>query len=125
MDLVILIAVVGSLLAAIWFGIGRLKKKLVAAGQEMARLVREGIATTGRVSATDKRRMSRGQYEYYVSYTFTTKDRQEVSKELRVQSSRFDEYVEGKPIDIVYLPADPTVSATCEMVDIVRNRLPA
>ena len=114
----ILIAIV----AAIWFAIRKLKEKMMAAAETMSSLVQEGIATTGRVSAAERRRMSRGEYDYFVTSSFDAKDGSEYSKELRVKATEFDEYAEGQPIDVVYLPGDPNVSATREMVDKVRNR---
>ena len=65
--------------------------------------------------------MSRGQYEYFVTYTFTSRDNTEHSKEFRVSATEFDDFREGQSIDIVYLPRDPTVSATQAMVARVRN----
>ncbi len=114
----ILIAIV----AAIWFGVRKLKEKLAAAAETMSSLVREGIATTGRISAAERRRRSRGEYDYFVTYSFEAKDGNEYSKERRVKATEFGDYAEGQPIDIVYLPNDPDVSATREMVDKVRNQ---
>ncbi len=110
-----------ALVAAIWYGVRVVKSKIGTVAENMSRLVREGTATTGQITATTKRRMSRGEFEYCVTYSFTAKDGREFDKEQRVQATRFDEYVEGQPIDIVYLPIDPSVNATREMVDKVRN----
>ena len=68
--------------------------------------------------------MSRGQFEYFVTYAFRTPDDSDVEKELRVPATHFDDYSEGQSIEIVYLPRDPSVSATREMVDKVRNTRP-
>ncbi|MDJ0699191.1 MAG: hypothetical protein QNJ07_04995 [Woeseiaceae bacterium] len=38
-----------------------------------------------------------------------------------MSATHFDDYSEGQSIDIVYLPRDPSISATREMVDKVRN----
>ena len=87
----------------------------------MSQLTLEGIATTARVVATEKRRMSRGEFEYFVRYAFRVRDGSDCEKELRVSATHFDDYSEGQSIDIVYLPRDPSISATREMVDKVRN----
>ncbi len=110
-----------------WLGVRTVKRKLVAAAADMSQLTLEGVATTARVVATEKRRMSRGEFEYFVTYAFRTRDGLDVEKELRVSATHFDDYSEGQSIDIVYLPRDPSISASREMVDKVRNtsgRLP-
>ena len=113
--------VIVLLIVGMWLGIRLLRRKFVAAAESMSRLAREGVTTSGRITVTEKRRMSRGEFEYFVTYAFETKDGTEVTKELRVQASRFDEYAEGQPIEIVYLPSDPSLSATKEVVDRVRG----
>ena len=108
--------------AAIWFALRKLKAKLALAAERMSSLVQQGIATTGRISAAERRRRSRGEYDYFVTYSFEAKDGSEYSKELRVKATEFDDYTEGQPIDLVYLPNNPDVSATREMVDKIRNQ---
>ena len=114
--LVLVLLIVGVALA-----VRMLRRKLAAAADSMARLVMEGETTTGRIVTTEKRKMSRGEFDYFVTYAFETRDGTEVTKELRVQASRFDEYADGQPIEIVYLPSDPSQSATKEVVDKVRG----
>ena len=81
----------------------------------MSSLLQEGEATTAHVTSTEKRRMSRGQFEYFVTEFFASRDNTEHSKEFRVSATEFDDFREGRSIDIVYLPRDPTVSATRAM----------
>lgn len=123
MDYTILIVllVIGALAAALRFGVRALKRKIGGAAEAMLSLVQEGASTTARIVATERRRMSRGQFEYFVTYAFRDRLGADISKEFRVSATRFDDYKEGQAIDIVYLPRDPTVSATREMVDTVRN----
>ena len=64
----------------------------------MSQLVLEGAATTARAVATE-----------------------------RVPATCFDDYSEGQSFEIVYLPRFPSISASREMVDKIRNtsgRLP-
>lgn len=116
--------VLGVIFGGIWFAIRAVKRKLVAAAGEMSGLLLEGKPTTARITATEKRRMSRAQFEYFVTYTFTSLDEAEHSKEFRVPATAFDGFHEGQPIEIVYLPHDPSVSATREMVTRARNTAP-
>ncbi|MDJ0699190.1 MAG: hypothetical protein QNJ07_04990 [Woeseiaceae bacterium] len=65
---------VALLIGGVWFGIRSVKRRLGAAAAEMSQLTLEGIATTARVVATEKRRMSRGEFEYFVRYAFRVRD---------------------------------------------------
>jgi hypothetical protein len=121
--LLIAIVIVGILAVAGWLGFRLIRQKVTQAAGSMSRLAGEGVGVTGRIASTERRRMSRGQFEYYVTYAFKTPDDAEYGKELRVQATRFDEYVGGQPIEIVYLPSDPTQSATREVVDKVRGEI--
>lgn len=114
------VLVVLVLFGGAWFGIRNLKRRLGAAAADMSRLLLEGVATTARVVATEKRRRSRGQFEYFVTYAFRAQHGSDFQKELRVSPAHFDDYSEGQSIEIVYLQRDPSVSATREMVDKVR-----
>ncbi|MDJ0759466.1 MAG: DUF3592 domain-containing protein [Woeseiaceae bacterium] len=107
--------------ALAWMGVRALKRKLFAAGAEMSSLMLEGEPAKARVLAAERRRMARGEFEYYVTYTFRSRDNEEHRKEFRVSPTELDNYLEGESIDIVYLPRDPSVSATREMVDRVRS----
>ncbi len=108
-------------IALVWMGVRALKRKLSAAGAEMSSLLLEGEPATARVLAAERRRKARGEFEYYVTYTFRSRDNEEHRKEFRVSPTELDNYPEGESIDIVYLPRDPSVSATREMVDRVRG----
>jgi hypothetical protein len=118
----IALLVIAAVLGVIWFGVKALKRRLTAAAEAMSSLLLEGESTTARVTATEKRRRSRGQYEYFVTYEFRARDGSDHAKELRVSATHFDDYSEGQPINIVYLARDPSVSATREMIDKARAR---
>lgn len=115
--------VVGLVLGGAGFAIRGFIRKIKKSAAEMSQLVQSGEAVTARIAAAERRRRARGSgnYEYYATYAFKARDGNEYSREYRVQASRFDEYKVGMPIDIVYLPGDPNVSATREIVDKVRN----
>tara|TARA_R110002096_G_scaffold154923_1_gene319107 strand:+ start:5015 stop:5407 length:393 start_codon:yes stop_codon:yes gene_type:complete len=124
MTLLYAAVVIGVIFGGIWFAIRAVKRKLVAAAGEMSALLQEGVSATAHITATEKRRMSRAQFEYFVTYAFTARDGAEHSKEFRVSATEFDSFREGRPIDIVYLPRDPSVSATHEMVSRARYTAP-
>lgn len=117
------IAGIAVLAGFVWLGARILRAKFRAAAGEMSSLLLEGVDATARISETERRRMSRGQFEYFVTYTFRTRDGKEHSKERRVPATHFDEFSEGQSVDIVYLPRDPSVSATRDMVDQVRGSM--
>lgn len=124
MNGLIIFLVIAVFFAAIWFGIRTLKRTLTAAAESMSSLLREGVETTAHVVATEKRRMSRRQFEYFVTYAFRTREGSDCDKELRVSATHFDDFSEGQPIEIVYLPRDPSISATREMVNKARYTPP-
>jgi hypothetical protein len=119
----IAIVIVAILALTGWFGLRLLRRKLAKAAKSLAELASAGVGVTGRIVSAEKRRMARAEFEYFVTYAFKTPDDAEYTRELRVQATRFDEYVEGQPIEIVYLPDDPTVSAIREVVDKVRGKI--
>lgn len=121
MTTVYVLAGIAVLAGLIWLGARTLRAKFRAAAEEMSSLLLEGVDATAQISATEKRRMSRGQFEYFVTYKFRTRDGTEHSKERRVPATHFDEFSTGQSVDIVYLPRDPSVSATRDMVDQVRG----
>lgn len=113
--------VVAILFGGVWLGVRSVKRRLGAAAADMSQLLLEGIETTARVVAKERRRRSRGEFEYFVTYAFRSRDGSDFEKELRVSATRFDDYSEGQSIDIVYLPRDPSINASREMVNKVRN----
>lgn len=118
------VLILATIAGGAWLGIRHLKRKLGAAAADMSSLLLEGENTTAHVRRVEQRRMSRSEFEYFVTYAFRTADDLDVEKELRVPATHFDDYSEGQSIEIVYLPRDPSVSATREMVDKVRNTRP-
>ncbi len=118
---IITVLVIAVIAAGIWFALRAFKSKIASAAGDMAQLMQQGAEARARITATDRRRMARGEFEYFVTYSFTTRDHQEVSKELRVSASRFDDYQQGEEIAIVYLPDDPSVSVTRDMLGQVQK----
>lgn len=126
----IAILIIALVIGAVWFAFILLKRKLASAADSMLQLVRLGVSTTGRIASTEKRRMSRSRrrdslidFEYFVTYTFDASDGTKHEKERRVSALDFNKYTEGQPIGIVYLPSDPSQSATRDMVDLVRAEM--
>ena len=124
MKLILVLLVFTGAIAAIVYGIRRFARRAAAAAGEMLQLVQQGAVTTAEIVTTERRRMSRAQYEYFITYAFRDRTGNDHSKEHRVSATRFDEYQAGQGLDIVYLPSNPSVSATREMVDRVRNTRP-
>lgn len=112
--------IIAALLTGVGFAVRALKRKLFAAATSMSSLLLEGVPATARIDAIEKRRISRGQFEYFMTYAFDCRDGSEVKKELRIPATEFHDYNEGEALEIVYLPKDPSISATRKMVDKVR-----
>ena len=121
MGLLFGLAVIGLVAAFVWFGFRKLRARLESAAADMAKLLHAGASATARIATTEKRRLSRHEFEYFVTYSFCTRDGSSVEKELRVSATHFDDFSEGASLDVVYLPDDPSVSATREMVETVRQ----
>ena len=121
MKLILVLLVFVGAIAAIVYGIRHFLRRSAAAAGEMLQLVQQGAVTTAEIVKTERRRMSRAQYEYFIVYAFRDRMGNNHSKEHRVSATHFDDYQVGQGLEIVYLPSDPSVSATRETVDRVRN----
>lgn len=115
---------IAVLIALAVFGMRRFARKLHSAAEEMAKLALHGKATTAQISAVERRRMARGEYNTFVTYDFTDWRGNEHSKEHRVSGPglggiRLANLRQGLSIDIVYLPDNPTVSATRDTLNKV------
>ena len=119
--LIITILVIAVIAAGVWFAVRAFRNKIESAAGDMAKLMQQGAEAKARITDTDRRRMARGEFEYFITYSFTTRDDQEFSKELRVSASRFDDYQQGEEIAIVYLPEDPSISVTRDMLGQVHK----
>ena len=110
---------VAVLIGTVYVIVHSLNAKVTQAAESMSRLAREGRDTTGRITNVERKRRSRGEFEYFATYAFQAENGIEHSKALKV-TSKLDDYQVGQPIEITYLPDEPSVNATKAMVDKVR-----
>jgi len=106
-----LIIIVAVLLVA-----ALLVRHVLRRGSDIQQLGQNGSAVVGTVTEAKAQRRSRVQDYYFISYTFRAFDGVEYSRRFRVEKLEFANYREGMPIDLVYLPADPSVNALASTV---------
>ena len=113
-ELVLIAAAVAGL---VWFGWRAIKR---AAGR-MADLAVHGHEAQAYVSKVEKKRLSRTDDAYIVTYEFTANDGRQYSRELNVKPSEFENFQQGQNLEIVYDTRNPEVSALKASVDEVRK----
>lgn len=86
----------------IWLGVRR--------GNELLRLGRTGLPTTGRLSAK-RERTRKGRTTYTLVYEYRSNKGQH-QRSMKVSRSEFDAAREDTEVDMVYLPDNPRIAAT-------------
>lgn len=124
MEFILILLALAGIIGLVGYGIRSFMRRAASAASEMLQLVQQGAVTTAEIVTTERRRMAKAEYEYFVTYAFRDRAGNDHSREERVSATHFDDYQAGQGLEIVYLPSDPTVSATREMVDRVRNTPP-
>jgi len=97
--------------------------RVVRRGYQMRDLVQRGIPVTGEVVNKVKFHGSSGIRSRYLRYRFRAADGNQYSHKINISSSENEKYQEGRPIELVYLPDNPKVSATAAMVEMVRDAM--
>ncbi len=85
-------------------------------------LAQRGVPVTGEVVSKYTDRMSKIRTRH-LRYKFTAADGHEYSHRIMADVDDYHSLDEGDPVELVYLPDKPTVSAMKGMVDIVRKGL--
>lgn len=94
--------------------------RVVRRGYQMKDLVERGRPVTGEVVNKVKFRGSSSVRNRYLRYRFRAGDGKYYSHKIAVGAGDYNALEPGDPIDLVYLPDRPAVSATAQMVETVR-----
>jgi hypothetical protein len=93
-------------------------------GLQMKSLAQGGVVAKGEVIQKFRRRSKSGpQASGYLKYRFDAPNGQAFTKRIAVSEQVYNEYAEGQPIDIVYLPDKPSVNGARYMVNLSRKAL--
>jgi hypothetical protein len=95
--------------------------QVVRRGYQMKDLVERGKPITGEVVNKVKFRGRSRMGSRYLRYRFRAGDGQYYSHKIAVGSDEFERYEPGQPIELVYLPDKPKVSAAATMVELARE----
>lgn len=104
--------------------VGVLIWRVVRRGYQMKDLVERGRPVTGEVVKKLRFRGSstRGNNRF-MRYRFPASDGQYYSHKIVIGIDDYNKLEPGDPIELVYLPDDPKVSARVEMVEMVREAM--
>jgi len=104
--------------AAYWWFIRR--AMAMAMAPMMGELAKRGMDVDARIVKKSKIQSNFGGFKHYLVYSFTLENQQSFSKNISPDFKQWDSLSEGDKISIVYLPENPEVSATKEMVETIR-----
>jgi hypothetical protein len=97
--------------------------RIVRRGYQMKDLVERGKPITGEVVNKVKFRGTSSVRNRYLRYRFRAGDGQYYSHKIAIGSDDFARYEPGQPIELVYLPDNPKVSAASTMVELTREAM--
>ena len=98
--------------------VGGMIWQIVARGFQMRQLVGNGVPGTARVVRKLQFRGRKSSMRVrYLRYEFTVNGKT-YSRKIAVSKDEFDRYVEGDPIEIVYVSNNPKISAAKTMVEM-------
>ena len=90
-------------------------------GRELKMLMQDGVPVTGAVKRKLSFNSPKGGRRYYLWYEFRPDSGKTYGRKIAVDAADFDRYEDGDPIDLIYLPGNPSISAARTMVDAVRS----
>lgn len=104
--------------------VGGLIWRVIRRGYQMKSLAERGLPVTGEVVKKLRFRGSstRGNNRF-MRYRFRAGDGQYYSHKIAIGIDDYNKLEPGDPIELVYLPDDPKVSARIEMVEMVRETM--
>lgn len=97
--------------------------QVVRRGFQMRDLVQHGLPVTGTVVSKVAFRGKSRVRSHHLRYTSSAPDGHEYSHRIAISSAENEKYQEGDPIELMYLPNNPKVSATAQMVQMSRRAL--
>lgn len=90
-------------------------------GLQLKRLVHEGVSTTGRVLKIWGHTGASRSKTHRMRYRFDAAGGRSYERSVMITPLEKERLSEGATVDVVYLPADPTISALASLVDQARQ----
>lgn len=112
---VILLLPIAIVVAMLWRALRR--------GRQMQALVQRGRPVTGEVVGTVKFLGTASLRNRFLRYRFRADDGAVYSHKIAIGAKDYHALQPGAPIELIYLPDNPRVSARVEMVEQVREAL--
>lgn len=97
--------------------------QMVSRALQMKALCHEGVLGTGTITKSVEDFTGSGLSRNYLRYEFTTPEGRKYTYRIAVGHAERERYPVGSPIDVIYLPEKPRISATREMVNQARGAL--
>jgi len=97
------------------------RRRLKAAATRMDSLTKNGLEASATITKVERRRRSRGERAFYVTYAFNAVNGIEYTREFEIPPSEFTEFDAGQTVAIVYNSSDPDNSVLKTSVDQVRE----
>lgn len=97
------------------------RHRLKAAATRMDSLTKSGLEASATITKAERRRRSRGEYAFYVTYAFNATNGIEYTRELEVGPSELSDFEEGQTVAIIYDSSNPGNSVLKTSVDQVRE----
>jgi hypothetical protein len=100
-------------------------RRVLRRGGNIHKLAANGCAVVATITETLVQRRSRVEDYYFISYCFRASDGNEYGRKFQVSELDFANFEKDANIDVVYLPAEPTVNALQSTVQQMRDALSA
>jgi hypothetical protein len=111
--------IIGAIIPVLF--VGYVLYILIRRAFEMKRLANEGVETKGTVIR--KAKFSTGVIRYQIRYEYSDNFGRKYHNTIWVSGELYDKLEIGDPVDIVFLPSEPSVSGLLSDVELARQAL--
>jgi hypothetical protein len=111
--------IIGAIIPVLF--VGYVLYILIRRAFEMKRLANEGMETKGTVIR--KAKFSTGVIRYQIKYEYSDNFGRKYHNTIWVSGELYDKLEIGDPVDIVFLPSEPSVSGLLSDVELARQAL--
>jgi hypothetical protein len=111
--------IIGAIIPVLF--VGYVLYILIRRAFEMKRLANEGVETKGTVMR--KAKFSTGVIRYQIRYEYSDNFGRKYHNTIWVSGELYDKLEIGDPVDIVFLPGEPSVSGLLSDVELARQAL--
>jgi len=111
--------IIGAIIPVLF--VGYVLYILIRRAFEMKRLANEGVETKGTVIR--KAKFSTGVIRYQIRYEYSDNFGRKYHNTIWVSGELYDKLEIGDPVDVVFLPSEPSVSGLLSDVELARQAL--